>query len=614
MIPTQTSPWSPAPQPILRDALARLRIQRFVIAIHQASFPAGRDDLGHGTPYSSGGADFLEWIAALGFTGLMLGPAGITSRDNPSPYDGTALSRNPLHIAPGELGFDPPLARLVDPALLAEAIGRRPVGERVAYGHAWAAIRGLLSAAARRAGGDTAIADRLAAFAAARPWLAGEARYEAIAAAIGHDDWRRWPDPVPPDAAIDDAAAHAFALGQLIVHAQHDDFHGRARRRGVALYGDIPIGLSHRDRYLRRGLFLAGYAMGAPPSRTNPDGQPWGYPVLDPAQLGPGGAARAFFVERLDALLASHDGLRIDHPHGWVCPWVYRTADDPLRAVQRGARLHESPALPELPEMRDHAELAALARVRADQIDRGRPRHADDWVTSIEPAQLDEYAAIFDLLVERTRAHGLDPDDLVIEVLSTCPRPLAAVLARHHLGRFRVTQKAIVDDPTDVYRSDGARDDDWIMVGNHDTPPLASVVARWHGTAEASRRAAYLAGRLAPDDRARATLAEELARDPRAMATAMVADLFVGPARHVQIFWADLFGSRDVYNRPGVVDEGNWSLRVPGDFAARHARAVAAGDAPDLGRALAMAMVARGLASDADGAAIVASLTGAPRG
>jgi hypothetical protein len=199
----------------------------------------------------------------------------------------------------------------------------------------------------------------------------------------------------------------------------------------------------------------------------------------------------------------------------------------------------------------------------------------------------------------------------VIEVLSTCPRPLAEVLARHHLGRFRVTQKAVVDNPDDVYRGDRARDDDWIMVGNHDTPPLASVVERWHGTAEAPRRAAYLAGRLAADDGERAAFAERLIKEPRAMATAMLAELFLGPARHVQIFWADLFGARDVYNRPGVVDDDNWSLRMPTDFAAAHARAVAAGEAPDLGEAMAMAMVARRLDSDADGRAIVASLRGA---
>src|SRR6185436_1012194 len=115
----------------------------------------------------------------------------------------------------------------------------------------------------------------------------------------------------------------------------------------------------------------------------------------------------------------------------------------------------------------------------------------------------------------------------------------------------------------DVYRSDRAAPADWIMVGNHDTPPLAEVVARWHGTPEAARRAAYLTERLAPGD---AALAARLERDPSAMATALLAELFVGPARHVQIFWPDLFGLREIYNRPGVVDDANWTLRVPADF------------------------------------------------
>jgi 4-alpha-glucanotransferase len=596
MILSQTSARSPVPQPILRDAIAKLGIEGFVIAIHQASFPAGDDDLGSGTPYGRGGDAILELAASLGATGIMLGPAGVTSEDNPSPYDATALSRNPMHIAFGRL--EPGLLdRELSDALAAE-IAARP--DRGAYRHAWRATRRLLAAIAAR----PELAPRLAGFRTAAPWLADEARYEGIAAALGHEEWNRWPADAAISAPVDRAAALAFEVGQLLVHDQHRALRARAAGLGLVLYGDVPIGLSHRDRWLRRGLFLPGYAMGAPPSRTNPDGQPWGYPVLDPAQLE-GGAAHAFAALRLDVLLADHGGLRIDHPHGWICPWVYRTGTgDDLAAVQAGARLHESPA------EADHPALAALARVRPDQIDRDAARHADDRVRWIEPAQLDRYAATFDLLMARAAAHGVDRRDLVIEVLSTCPRPLREVLARHRLGRFRVTQKARVDDPGDVYRGDRAAPEDWIMVGNHDTPPLRLVVDRWQGTAEIDRRAGYLAERLAGRGD-RAALAARLAADPRAMTEAMFAELFLGPARHVQIFWADLFGARDVYNRPGVVDEANWSLRAPTDVAAAYHRAVASGDAPDLGRVLALALVARGLESDADGAAIVSRLRGA---
>jgi 4-alpha-glucanotransferase len=615
MILHHPSPRSSVPQPLLRRALDRLGIDRVVLSIHQASFPASDDDVGHGTPYGSGGAALLELAAALGFTGIALGPAGITSRDNPSPYDGSALSRNPLHIALAPL-CGPAWGEILDERLLAAAVAARPATDRVAYGHAWETQRRLLAAAASAlrehpcaGAGREAVRERVEAFRIAQPWLEEEARYEATAAAVGHDDWRHW----PVDAPHDPDAAASFALAQVIVHAQHASFHQRVRRHGLALYGDLPIGLGHRDRLLRRDLFLPRYALGAPPSRTNPDGQPWGYPLLDPDLLGPGGAARDFVRLRFDKLLVEHDGLRIDHPHGWVCPWVYRADDpDPLAAVQRGTRLHESPALPG--DSGEHSALARLARVRADQLDLDRPRHDDAWVRSLEPAQIDRYADSFDLLIERAVAAGTATGELLIEVLSTCPRPLAAVLARHQLGRFRVTQKARVDLADDVYRGDNARPEDWIMAGNHDTAPLRLVVERWLGTAEAERRAGYLAGRLTPPSppggrtAAAAAMAARLERDPDAMVQAMLAELFLGPARNVQIFWVDLFGTRDVYNRPGVVDPGNWSLRLPSDFRDSYSRAVNRGDAPDLPAAIATALRARGLDHDDDGRALVTQL------
>ena len=51
------------------------------------------------------------------------------------------------------------------------------------------------------------------------------------------------------------------------------------------------------------------------------------------------------------------------------------------------------------------------------------------------------------------------------------------------------------------------------------------------------------------------------------------------------------------------------TLRVPADFRAALAAARASGRAPDLGAALALALHARGLDRDADGAALAAALT-----
>jgi 4-alpha-glucanotransferase len=195
----------------------------------------------------------------------------------------------------------------------------------------------------------------------------------------------------------------------------------------------------------------------------------------------------------------------------------------------------------------------------------------------------------------------------MIEVLSTCPRPLAAVLARHGLGRYRVKPNARVVDPGDVYRSDRAAPADWVMIGNHDTPPLRAVIARWRAEAEhptggeIARRARFLGERLRLDP-------AWLAASDEALATALLAELFLGPARNALVFWVDLLGGSESYNRPGEVGGDNWSLRVPPDFEAAHARAVARGEAPRLATALAWALRARGLDQGDEGGALVHAL------
>src|SRR5262249_42936531 len=162
--------------------------------------------------------------------------------------------------------------------------------------------------------------------------------------------------------------------------------------------------------------FLREYHIGAPPSRTNPDGQPWGYPVLDPDQYA-AGPARDLVLARFSKMFADYDSVRIDHPHGLVCPWVYRHDD-----VRTGARLFDSPDLP------DHPELARYAIARPEQLDRSLPRYADGWVRELDADQVTRYAVLVEALVASATRAGRDPHDLSFEVLSTMPMPLGAVL------------------------------------------------------------------------------------------------------------------------------------------------------------------------------------------
>ncbi|HEX7624387.1 MAG TPA: 4-alpha-glucanotransferase, partial [Anaeromyxobacteraceae bacterium] len=313
------------------------------------------------------------------------------------------------------------------------------------------------------------------------------------------------------------------------------------------------------------------------------------------------GPALRFFRARLRKAFAEYDGLRIDHPHGLVDPWVYREDAEPHRAVREGARLFSSPDLP------DHPELAAHAIARPDQLRRTQPRHDDGWVAALDAAQVERYGTLIDAVMEEAAAAG-HGGAVACEILSTQPYPLARVIARHGLGRFRITQKADLAAADDVYRSENARPEDWVMLGNHDTRPILPIAEGWVASGASRAQAEYLATRLLSPEEPRAPVVARWAGDPWELLQARAADLFAGPARQVMIFFTDLLGERDRYNAPGTVSADNWSLRVPRDAAGTYARRLAERRAIDLPRALARALRSRGPALVARHRALVGEL------
>ena len=567
---------------LIRAALARLGVRRLLLGIHDAAFPSRPgEDVGCGTPNGDGATDLLDLAAQLGFDGLQLGPQGAVSPGNPSPYDGTFFSRNPLSAGLADLTREA-WGSLLPPDRLAEEVLAIRAGEGTDHARAYRAVEGMLDEVAGR------YRDR-----------AGRREGGAIARiGAGLERFREenagW---LESDATFASAGLEPYALVQYVLSTQHREFRARAHDRGLEIFGDLQVGMSERDAWRAREFVLGGWRTGAPPSRTNPAGQAWNYPVLDPRQYRePGGAegrALGFFRARLRRAFDDYDGLRIDHPHGLVCPWVYPVDADPGRAVrERGARLFESPELPELAEF-------AIARV--EQIDASVPRHADDRVRWLDDAQVERQSILFDVLMEEAAKRGRGAGDIVAEILSTQPLPLRLVAERHGLGRLRVTQKADVRAVDDVYRGENARPEDWIQMSTHDTSTIWGAAARWMASGEAQERARYLAGRVLAPAAASQAWVDRAAGDRTALVQAHCADLFVGPACHVSIYFTDLFGSERPYNEPGTVSPSNWSQRVPRDPVNTYRDRRRKGLALDISGALAAALRAR--EADADGLA-----------
>ncbi len=595
----------------ITSAKRALGVDRLVLQIHDPSFPSDpEEDIGRGSPYSYGAERLFRFAARLGFDAVQLGPQGMTWHGNPSPYDGCLFSRNPMNL---------PLARLADRGRLrhttlqalrwyrpSDSFGRTP------YQWLFESYRRVAQEIAALAGPREREAARRY-VAQHESWVVPDALYAVLCAEHGAGwwgDWSRTPNGrsdqrlFNPAAGQKDAAAERLAglrarysraiedhaLIQYLLDAEHLALRERLSTLGLALWGDLQIGPSQHDAWAWQRIFLDGYRMGAPPSRTNREGQPWGYRILDPAQYGTPekpGPALAFVNRRLGRMLHEFDGLRVDHPHGWIDPWVY-FGDDPslLHAVQAGARLFSSPDEP------DHPGLRRFAIARPEQISRTLQRHADNRVFELDENQVAQYGILMDAVVGLMAARCVAPGSLACEVLSTQPYPVGLVLACHGLGRFRVLQKANLDDPADVYRLENAVPEDWVMLGTHDTPPVWALARSWCQGSQGAQWARHLAPMLAPEQEHDAFISRT-SRDPGELVHAIFSATLASRARHVLVFFADLFGITLRYNEPGVVNDANWSLRLPSDFEVYYEERRSLGHALDIGRCLAEAVRAR---------------------
>ncbi|MFZ0892085.1 MAG: 4-alpha-glucanotransferase [Thermoplasmata archaeon] len=104
---------------------------------------------------------------------------------------------------------------------------------------------------------------------------------------------------------------------QWVTHCQLERLAAEGRRRGVALYLDLPIGVHPNgfDAREEREVYVRGAEIGSPPDPGAPDGQQWGLPPPHPERI----RERAYgsFRATLRAHLGVGRALRIDHVMGF---------------------------------------------------------------------------------------------------------------------------------------------------------------------------------------------------------------------------------------------------------------------------------------------------------
>ena len=166
-------------------------------------------------------------------------------------------------------------------------------------------------------------------------WLDDYALFSALKARYGGASYLEWPEELVrrAPAALERARRELASqidlvrFGQFLLFRQGARLKSHARAKGLRLIGDLPFFVSpdSSDVWAHPELFLLDaqqrprVVAGVPPDYFSAQGQRWGNPVYDWSALA--ADSYRWCLDRLRALLAHVDAVRLDHFRGFAAAW-----------------------------------------------------------------------------------------------------------------------------------------------------------------------------------------------------------------------------------------------------------------------------------------------------
>ena len=181
-------------------------------------------------------------------------------------------------------------------------------------------------------------------------WLEDYALFRALKAKYNGAYYLEWPTEVVQRNEDALASAHReladqvdqVRFAQFLLFRQSDQLKQHANSRGVRLIGDLPFFVSpdSSDVWAKPELFLLDehkqprFVGGVPPDYFSAQGQLWGNPVYNWDALRATGYR--WSIDRLRALLAHVDAIRLDHFRGFAAAWHVPAGAPPCRGPRGG--------------------------------------------------------------------------------------------------------------------------------------------------------------------------------------------------------------------------------------------------------------------------------------
>jgi 4-alpha-glucanotransferase len=500
--------------------------------------------------------EFIEWAGAIGFGLVQLLPINEIGGDN-SPYNAissVAIEPMTLHLAPGS----PEELREEDFGTVTSKVNLTSLRRGAVKYHRVRKLKRELLERAFENFQTRATESRQRAFAefchANSQWLEPYSFFRALMEVNGErETWDEWqPEHRAEESARTWLAAQSaderkhfaalenfFCYVQWIAHLQWRELSKLAEKRGVALMGDVPFGISYysADVFTHRDIFALDWSGGAPPERYFKDdeftqkwGQNWGIPLYR------WDAMRAcdfqWWRQRIRGVKRIFHIFRIDHILGFY-------------------RIYAFPWRP-----KENAEFLPLNWEQMLERTGGKKPHfapRDDSTVENCEANGREGEAYLRIVLEESGSTRVTGEDL-----GTVPDYVRPSLQSLGIAGFKIPQWEVKNDrvvPGENYERLSVT-----TYATHDHKPIRQLWAEADGksgpAAEQARADLIRIARFASIE------PREGLNYLRDFYPAIMRALFKSNAWIAVPMITDLLGRRYRFNVPGTADPGNWTRRL----------------------------------------------------
>jgi len=320
----------------------------------------GKDDLGIGDTAAM--IEFIDWAARHGFGLVKILPINETGGDH-SPYNAIsshALDPTTIHVDPEVRTDEDRIAEVATEAERVDYSTVKPLKSRLLA----AAFESFESDCTAEASIRRAALEKFSEEEA--EWLRDYTLFRVLMERNGGSEcWDQWDKahrspreaqewlarlPAEQQQAVE-RRRRFFAYVQWIAFAQWEAVKEHAEKRGVAVMGDIPFGVSYYsvDVWSRRELFQIRWSGGTPPDKffkhdpfVQKWGQNWGVPLYDWEAMRRD--SFQWWRDRIRGVRRFFDLFRIDHVLGFyrvfAFPWRPERNEEflPLDAAEAQAK------------------------------------------------------------------------------------------------------------------------------------------------------------------------------------------------------------------------------------------------------------------------------------